>query len=67
MGTNNFMILVPLFDLKSLYELAAQVQGLQIGGTSLVGITGTRILINPETPRWHHLKAGESQPPGQNM
>jgi hypothetical protein len=23
--------------------------------------------FNPETPRWHHLKPGESQPPGQNM
>jgi hypothetical protein len=23
--------------------------------------------FNPETPRWHLLKAGESHPPGQNM
>jgi hypothetical protein len=37
MGTSKPMILVPFFDLKSLEELAAQVQGLQIGGTSLVG------------------------------
>ena len=34
MGTSKLMILVPLFDLKSLGGVAAKVQGLQIGGTS---------------------------------
>jgi hypothetical protein len=34
MGTSKLMILVPLFDLKSLVHFSAAVQGLQIGGTS---------------------------------
>ena len=34
-GTNKFMILVPLFDLKFLTELAASGVGTSIGGTRL--------------------------------
>jgi hypothetical protein len=61
------MIPVPLFDLKSWTNSRHGVQGLQIGGTSLVGGEPKANPFNPETPRWHLLKPGESQPPGQNM
>ena len=40
MGTSKYMILVPLFDLKSLEEILSRVsQGLQIGGTSVPVLT----------------------------
>jgi hypothetical protein len=36
-GTGNFMVPVPLFDLKFLSELAATGAGISIGGTDTCG------------------------------
>jgi hypothetical protein len=54
-GTSNLMILVPLLDLKFLNELAAMVQELQIGGTSLFG---RRLRPNARAAWFHAVLAG---------